>query len=114
MKTIWILLIPLLFVACKENPTQPPTVASTIVAYVHWGTVASSGIKIELVETGETKLTDAYGVAVFSVPAGSYTVRAFGINRGGPISENAGIDFNVVVQQGKQSTVDIINCLLCV
>lgn len=99
MKTIWLLLFTLLLPACKETPSQPQQPKSHIAAYVHWDNQALAGKKIELVQTGETKLTDSTGLAEFSVPAGKYIIRAYDINRGGPGLRR--IDFDVEVHSGE-------------
>jgi hypothetical protein len=39
---------------------------------------------MELVEIGETRRTDANGIAVFTVSVGDYVLRAYDINQGGP------------------------------
>lgn len=115
MKKIWTLLFILFLPACKETPSQPAPTAqplSQVVAYVHWNSQPLAGRQIELLQTGETKLTDSTGVAAFSLSPGKYTIRAIGINRGGPAPRN--VDFNVEVLSGQKATVDIIDCLPCV
>ncbi len=82
-----------------------------IIAYVHWQGQPVAGIKILLVETGDSVYTDSNGMAAFTVPAGNYTVRAFDINRGGPTLIS--VDFNVAVKPGETITVDIVDCLPC-
>ena len=112
MKKILVLLVPLLLLSCNETPPQPPQPNSQIVAYVHWDNEALAGKKIELVQSGETKLTDSTGQAVFSVSAGKYTIRAYNINHGGP--SVGSIDFDVEVSAAGTSKIDIVDCLPCV
>jgi len=112
MKKILALLLLSLLTACKDTPSQPPELKSRIVAYVHWGDQALAGKQVELLATGETKITDSNGLVEFSVPGGKYVVRAFDINRGGPALRT--IDFNADVQSGQTVKIDIVDCLPCV
>jgi hypothetical protein len=91
-----------------ESPAQPSTL---IVAKVHWGDQGVPGVKVDLLQTAATLHTDSTGVAVFSVVPGKYVVRAFGINRGGPVQQY--IDFDVDVKSGETYVVDIVDCLPC-
>ncbi len=90
---------------------QPGEIPSGIIAYVHWQHEPIAGIKILLVETGDTLYTDSAGMASFTVPAGKYTIRAFDINRGGPVLIS--VDFGVAVKPGETTTVDIADCPPC-
>lgn len=112
MKKIWILMVAMALASCKETPPQPQQSLTQIVAYVHWQSEGLTGRQIVLVQTGDTLQTDSNGLAKFSVPAGHYVVRAFGINRGGPVGGS--IDFSVDTHSGETATVDIIDCLPCV
>ena len=112
MKSSVFLLIGLLLAACEEISYTPQQSASLIVAHVHWETQNLAGIPIELVQTGDTVRTDASGLAIFSVPPGHYVVRAFGINRGGPVLRY--VDFDVDVRKDDTAIVDIVDCLPCV
>jgi len=111
MKKVLALLLLSLLSSCKDAPIQPNPPRSRIVAYVHWGDQALAGKQIELVQTGEKKVTDAMGQAEFAVPAGNYIVRAFDINRGGPGPRS--FDFNADVVSGQTVKVDIVDCLPC-
>ena len=99
--------------SCKTNPpSQPQQAPSNIVVNVNWQNQGVAGVKIVVVETAETLYTNSGGIAVFTVPVGHYTVRAFGINRGGPSLRS--IDYNVEVLSGKTAMVDVLDCLPCV
>lgn len=111
MQKIWILLAALALPSCKETPSQPPPPMNRILSYVHWQNERIAGKQIQLVEKGETKLTDSKGMAEFSVAAGHYVIRAFGINRGGPVRS---VDFSVDARAGETVVVDIVDCLPCV
>ncbi|HMK39612.1 MAG TPA: hypothetical protein VK569_09740, partial [Bacteroidota bacterium] len=89
-----------------------PDQQSLIVAHVHWGDEGIPGIKIVLVETADTAYTNTGGTVLFPVRAGSYTVRAFGINRGGPVYLG-GTDYSVTAPAGSSGYVDIIDCIPC-
>ncbi len=111
MKKIFFCTFVLLLSSCKENPSQPQPQLSQIIAYVHWENQALAGKQVQLLQTGETKLTDANGMAEFSVASGNYVVRAFGIDAPGPSPRT--IDYTVEVGPGQKSTVDIFDCLPC-
>jgi hypothetical protein len=112
MKTYHILLFALLLASCKENPSQPKQPLSNIIAYVHWQEQGLAGKQIVLVQTGDTLRTDANGLAKFTVPAGHYVIRAFGIDGPGPSPRS--IDFKVETHPGDITKVDIADCLPCV
>ncbi len=107
--SLFIFLFTLTVVGCSDNGVEPtPTF---IIAKVHWGDQGIPDIPIVLVQTGDSLKTDSTGVAVFSVTPGQYTIRAYGIQRGGPGLRS--IDFDVEVERGKTATVDIVDCLPC-
>ncbi len=114
IRRLTIFLLALTVVGCNdkgEEPTTPIQLPTLIIAKVHWGEEGVPNIPVVLVETGDTVRTDSSGLAIFSVSPGKYVVRAFGINRGGPILQH--IDFDVEVGRGKTATVDIVDCLPC-
>jgi hypothetical protein len=112
MKTSALLLFAFLLVSCEKLSFQSPHPVTLIVAKVHWGDQGVPDIPVKLLQTGDSIRTNSDGLAIFSVSPGKYTLRAFGINRGGPISLY--IDFDVEVQKGELYTVDIVDCLPCV
>ena len=94
---------------CTDNGEEPtPTL---IVAKVHWQDQGVPDIPVVLVQTGDSLRTDSTGLAMFSVSPGKYVIRAYGINRGGPI--RLYIDFDVEAKKGEISLVDIVDCLPC-
>lgn len=111
MKTYGMLLFGLLLAACEEIPYEPVQPLGQIVAHVHWQNQNIPDIPVVLVQTGDTLQTNSNGLAIFSVSAGHYVIRAFGINRGGPVLRF--IDFDVDVRSGDTAMVDIIDCLPC-
>jgi len=103
-------LLAVLVSSCKDF--GPPDQQSLIVAHVHFGEQGVPDIKLVLVQTADTAYTNANGTVVFPVAPGTYTVRAFGINRGGPILLN-GVDYAVTAPAGSTGFVDIVDCLPC-
>ena len=111
MKQLVVLLVAFVLASCEHEPTQPAPTEATVLAYVHWGEEGLAGKKLELVEIGDVKLTDSTGHSSFNVKSGSYTLRAYGINRGGPTYMS--IDFAVKAAAGDTVGVDIVDCLPC-
>lgn len=113
IRQLVILLLSVVFLRCSDMGVEPTSNASSalIVVKVHWGEVGVPGIPIVLLGTADTVSTDTSGVATFSVPPGKYVVRAFGVNRGGPVLQH--IDFSVEATTGRTSVVDIVDCLPC-
>jgi len=104
------LLLAVVLYSCHDF--GPPDQQSLIVAHVHFGEQGVPDIKLVLVQFADTAFTNANGTVVFPVPPGKYTVRAFGINRGGPILLN-GVDYSVTAPAGLAGFVDIVDCLPC-
>jgi hypothetical protein len=112
MKVSAALLLVFLLVSCEYIGFEPPQDRSLIIANVHWQNQGVPDIPVLLVQTGDTVRTGSNGLAIFSVSAGHYVIRAFGINRGGPILQY--IDFDVEARSGEIAVVDIVDCLPCV
>jgi hypothetical protein len=112
MKSAILILFALLLTGCNDFPlTEPPHPSSLIVVNVHWQSQGVAGIPVVVVQTGDSVCTGANGLAVFSVPAGKYVVRVYGLNRGGPIRLTT--DFDVNAKPGEVAIVDAIDCLPC-
>jgi len=111
MKACAVLLFAFLLVSCEYIGFDPPQPLSLIIANVHWQNQGVEGIPVVLVQTGDTVRTASNGLAIFSVSAGHYVIRAFGINRGGPVLQY--LDFDVEARSGEIAVVDIIDCLPC-
>ena len=112
MKKMLVMLVLIALPSCKNAPEQPAPAHPVILAYVHWEQAPSAGIKVELLQTGESKYTDSTGHASFSVTPGKYVLRVYGINRGGPAPRS--FDFPVEVMSSDTTDVDVVNCLPCV
>jgi hypothetical protein len=111
MKPAGLLLFAVLLTGCIDIPSEPPDAPSQIIVNVHWQNQGVAGIPVVLVQTRDSVLTGTNGVALFSVPAGRYIVRAYGINRGGPVLLST--DFDVEAKPGEPAIVDIVDCLPC-
>jgi hypothetical protein len=96
---------------CRDLGVAENTQA-IITVFVHWGETPIPGKKVELMQTGESKLTDVRGLAVFVVQPGSYVIRVYGINRGGPVS--LFVEFNVEIKAAESRSVDVVDCIPCV
>jgi len=111
MKQLPTLLVAIFFVSCEQAPTNYSAAKANVIAYVHWQEEGLAGRKVELLEAGEVRFTDSTGLASFIVHAGTYTLRAYDLNRGGPAFRS--IDFDVKAAAGDTVTVDIVDCLPC-
>ncbi len=113
IRQLVVLLVSFVFLRCSDMGVEPPPTASSasIIVKVHWGEQGIPGIPVVLLEMADSLSTDSSGLAAFSVPPGKYIVRAFGINRGGPVYQH--VDVSVEAKKGQTSWVDIIDCLPC-
>ena len=112
MKRGMLILSFMVLCGCNDlHPTEPFTPTGLIAVNVHWQNQGVAGIPIVLVQTGDSVQTGSNGMVIFSVRAGHYVVRAYGINRGGPIAIST--DYSVDVKGGGVAIVDIVTCLPC-
>lgn len=103
-----------LIMSCSEGglrPVETPQ-SGTVVVYVYWDGQGLSGYRVELVELGVEMTTNDDGLAEFVVSPGAYTLRAYGINEGGPGAPY--IDMDVTVDSDDTTRVEIMSCLPCV
>ncbi len=109
------LLAAVLLLSCNEDSFQQmiePPPPSRIVAYVYWDGHGVAGKQIDLVPTTLTRITDTAGIASFDVPAGRYTIRAYGIGTPGP--GRPFVNFETESFPGQTTTVGIFDCQACV
>ena len=107
-----LLVVFLVLAGCNDFPPSGPGHGpALIIVNVHWGNQGVPGIPVAIVHTRDSLRTGPNGLAVFTVPPGHYVVRAYGINRGGPISLS--IDYPVDALPGGIAVVDIPDCLPC-
>jgi hypothetical protein len=112
MKPAGLILSVALIAGCNFiPPSEPPHASSLIVVNVHWQDQGVGGVPVVLLQTRDSVLTGASGLAMFSVPGGHYVIRVYGINRGGPVFLTT--DFDVDAKPGEAATVDIVDCLPC-
>jgi hypothetical protein len=78
--------------------------------YVHWGDIAVADRRLEILELGLERFTDAAGIAEFLLPPGSHTLRAY-VNGPGPSIPQ---DVTVTTVRGKTTRIVIVDCLPCV
>ena len=99
--------------SCGHSVTGPGVPAGRLVVFVSQsGSIPESGKTIEIVGTSQTQVTDASGLAEFTIAAGSYVVRAYGINTPGP--PPAFVEQGVVVTSGQTSRLEFFDCTECV
>jgi len=101
---------------CSLGPScagKSPTgllVGSRLEVFVHWGGQGVADRKLEIVELGLVRWTNGDGIARFSLPAGTYTLRAY-VNTGGL---PAPTDLSVTMHPGERKRVQVGDCLPCV
>jgi hypothetical protein len=106
-------LLPLVLLGCTDGGEEPNSLVppTLILARVHWEDQGVPDVPVVLLQTGDSVRTDANGLAAFSVSPGKNVIRAYGINRGGPVYRY--VDFDVDAKEGETSLVDIVDCLPC-
>lgn len=109
MKPIFLILAGALLTSCSGTSTQPAE-PGHLTVYVFWNGAGLADRQLDIVETGETKYTDEDGLAVFDLKPGTYVLRAY-VNSGGPPLYR---EQQVEILPGKETRVEIADCLLCV
>lgn len=109
----WLMVVSVLtsFSCHRSNPSSSNGNAVILVTVTQTGNLPEAGKQIALVETRDTLTTDANGRVIFVVPPGTYTVRAFGLNHGGPVQ--AFLDSTAVVRAGDTTRIACWDCPLC-
>lgn len=111
MKSVFIILVAgTLLASCSGTSTQPAEPAGHLTVYVFWDGAGLADRQLDIVETGETKYTDGDGLAVFDLKPGTYVLRAY-VNGGGPPLYR---EQQVEILPGKETRVEILDCLICV
>ena len=77
---------------------------------VVWQGRGVADVRLDLLEPSLTRTTDAMGIAVFRVPAGTYTLRAH-VNGPGPRMPP---DVSVTTRPGEVERVQVTDCVPCV
>ena len=96
--------------SCGGRSLTKPNVNGRLEVHVYWNGQSLADRRLEIVELGLERWTDATGVATFLLPAGSYTLRAF-VNAGGPAGFR---DVAVTTRPGETERVEVQDCLPCV
>ena len=96
--------------SCSGAPTAPGGVLQVYVGQDIGG--PAPGKTIEIVGTSLRQTTDANGVAVFNLRSGTYVVRAYDINMGGPCCGY--VDKTVEVRTGHTTRTEYSDCTRCV
>ena len=97
---------------CEGTTDPPPATRASLTVFVQFDDQGVPGKHIEVLENGLSRDTNHDGLAKFALPPGDYTVRAYGINVGGPSVQY--IDTPVTVRAGRDNRVEIFDCLPCV
>ena len=96
--------------SCGDRSATKPNLVSRLEVHVHWNGQGLADRRLEILELGLVRMTDANGIAEFFLPAGSYTLRAF-VNAGGPAAFR---DLAVIIRPGEVERVEVVDCLPCV
>ena len=96
--------------SCGGKSVEAPAPDSHLQVFVHWEDQALEGRKLEILELGIVGTTDADGTAEFTLPSGTFTLRAH-VNGGGPIGIQ---DVSVTTRSGETTRVEVVDCLPCV
>lgn len=83
-----------------------------ITVFVYWDEQGIAGKRVDVLELDRTKFTREDGTTTFRVPVGTFTVRVYEINRGGPAWP--WVDTKVTVTAGEDTRVTVVDCLPCV
>jgi hypothetical protein len=106
----WFVLV-LLSVFTISCNTQIP-MAGRLEVYVHWDNQPQANKRVELVELKQEKLTNTAGLTDFNLLQGTYTLRVYGINRGGPLQEF--YEQPVTTKAGETTRIEVLDCIPCV
>ena len=100
---------------CKHSsPAGPgPVPLARIGVYVYFADRGVPDISVQLVQTGEVRVTDASGRTEFQVPAGEYVVRVYDLTRPGPSLPDDHEDHLVAVKRGESTLLKVWDCLPC-
>jgi hypothetical protein len=99
----------LLLSSCGSSPTA---LGGRVLVYVSQdGTGPAPGKRVEIVGTGLTQTTNANGLALFIVRAGSHVVRAYDIGTPGP--SHPFLEQSVEVQPARTSQASFNDCRYC-
>lgn len=96
--------------SCVGRSPIAPLVGSRLVVHVSWQDQSLPDRRLEIVELGLEQRTNAAGIALFNLAAGSHTLRAY-VNAGGP---SGFVDMPVTTRAGETERLEVADCLPCV
>ena len=99
----------LTLVSCGHSPTAPD--GQVLVYVAENGAGPAPGKTIEILGTSLSQATDAHGIALFSVPAGTHVVRAYQLGTPGP--GRLYVEQSVEVRSARTSRVEFNDCTMC-
>jgi len=97
-------------VSCVDRSPIGPLVGSRLEVHVSWQGQDLPDRRLEIVELELVQTTDAAGLSLFILPAGTHTLRAF-VNGAGPTIHQ---DMSVTTRAGEIERVEVADCLPCV
>jgi len=101
----------LVLVQCCSIPNTPKLGVIAVSVQEVGNYTPINGIRVDVLQTNQTKMTDSTGVAAFEVNPGTYTLRVYNLQLGGPVIRS--IDSIVTVMAGQADTVKYLECLAC-
>jgi hypothetical protein len=101
--------LSIILISCNSQQIFQP---ARLEVYVHWDNQPQANKRVELVELKQEKLTNTAGLTDFNLLQGNYTLRVYGINRGGPIQEF--FEQPVTTKAGETTKVEVLDCIPCV
>ena len=97
---------------CRQPTAVRESTPAHIVVYVHaGGENPVAGIRVELVETGESRSTGKDGRVDFAVPPGDYVVRVHDLAGPGPWLHVQ--EVKAPVRSGDSILIRVFDCLMC-
>ena len=109
MKKLLVAVLGLVSLSCGGESMVAPS-GSRLEAFVSWQGRGVADRKLEIVELSLERITNSDGLATFSLPAGTYTLRAY-VNGPGPALP---ADQTVTTRVGETTRVNVGDCLPCV
>lgn len=111
IRNLTLCLLAIALASCGDDITKPPNGTGKVEVYVFWNEAGVPDKQIEIVETGDSGMTDWQGLILFDLPVGTYTVRAHGIGTPGP--GRPYVDNAATVLRGETARVEVYDCQFC-
>lgn len=110
MKKLLFVALGLLCLSCGDESIVAPPTSPTLEVLVSWDGQGLADRRLVIVELSLEKTTNAAGRATFTLPAGTYTLRAY-VTVPGPAGFR---DQTVTVREGQTTRAYVTDCLPCV